>query len=42
MPLTGIHEFPQIYLEHFFADLGFQSVSDPYDEGGIMPIGMLR
>jgi ElaA protein len=32
----------QLYLEHFYTDLGFQSVSDPYDDDGIMHIDMLR
>jgi ElaA protein len=32
----------QLYLEHFYTDLGFQSTSDPYDDDGIMHIDMLR
>jgi ElaA protein len=32
----------QLYLERFYTDLGFQSVSDPYDDDGIMHIDMLR
>lgn len=31
----------QLYLERFYADLGFQSVSDPYDDDGIMHVDML-
>jgi ElaA protein len=32
----------QLYLERFYTDLGFQSVSDPYNDDGIMHIEMLR
>jgi ElaA protein len=32
----------QLYLERFYTELGFQSVSDPYDDDGIMHIDMLR
>ena len=32
----------QLYLERFYAALGFQRVSDPYDDDGIMHIDMLR
>ena len=32
----------QQYLERFYASFGFQTVSAPYDEDGIMHIDMLR
>lgn len=32
----------QQYLERFYASHGFQTVSEPYDEDGIMHIDMLR
>jgi ElaA protein len=32
----------QRYLEQFYASFGFQTVSDPYDEDGIMHVEMLR
>lgn len=32
----------QQYLERFYASVGFQTVSAPYDEDGIMHIDMLR
>jgi ElaA protein len=32
----------QLYLKRFYTGLGFQSVSDPYDDDGIMHIDMLR
>ena len=31
----------QLYFEHFYTELGCQSVSDPYDDDGIMHIDML-
>ncbi len=44
------HEYPQLsirisaqqYLEKFYSELGFETVSDPYDEDGIPHIEMLR
>jgi ElaA protein len=32
----------QQYLERFYQSFGFQTVSEPYDEDGIMHIDMLR
>ena len=32
----------QLYLERFYVELGFQRVSDPYDDDGIQHIDMLR
>jgi ElaA protein len=32
----------QLYLERFYSGLGFQSISEPYDDDGIMHIDMLR
>ncbi len=32
----------QQYLERFYASFGFQTVSEPYDEDGIMHIEMVR
>ncbi|UGQ46281.1 GNAT family N-acetyltransferase [Massilia endophytica] len=32
----------QQYLEKFYASFGFRTVSDPYDEDGIMHIDMVR
>lgn len=32
----------QLYLERFYTDLGFQRISEPYDDDGIMHIDMLR
>ena len=32
----------QQYLERFYASFGFETVSAPYDEDGIMHIDMLR
>ncbi len=32
----------QTYLERFYQDLGFATVSEPYDDDGIMHIDMIR
>jgi ElaA protein len=32
----------QAYLEQFYQSFGFQTISEPYDEDGIMHIDMLR
>ena len=32
----------QQYLEQFYASFGFQTITEPYDEDGIMHIDMLR
>jgi hypothetical protein len=32
----------QQYLEAFYASFGFKTVSEPYDEDGIMHVEMLR
>ncbi len=32
----------QVYLERFYAGFGFESVSTPYDEDGILHVDMLR
>jgi ElaA protein len=32
----------QAYLEKFYQSVGFQTISEPYDEDGIMHIDMLR
>jgi ElaA protein len=41
-PNQGIRINAQLYLEHFYAQFGFQRVSDPYDEDGIPHIEMVR
>jgi len=40
-PQIGIRISAQLYLEKFYTDLGFQTVSEPYDEDGIPHIEML-
>jgi ElaA protein len=32
----------QAYLEQFYAGFGFKTISEPYDEDGIMHVDMLR
>jgi ElaA protein len=32
----------QAYLEQFYASFGFRTISEPYDEDGIMHVDMLR
>lgn len=32
----------QVYLNEFYASFGFEAVSDPYDEDGILHIDMIR
>lgn len=32
----------QLYLEKFYQSFGFETISEPYDEDGIMHIDMLR
>ena len=41
-PGTGIRIGAQQYLERFYADFGFETVSEPYDEDGIRHVTMLR
>ena len=32
----------QLYLQKFYEDIGYECVSDPYDDDGIMHVEMLR
>jgi ElaA protein len=32
----------QAHLEKFYGSFGFQTVTDPYDEDGIMHVDMVR
>lgn len=41
-PNCAIRISAQVYLEQFYQDFGFQTVSEPYDEVGIPHIEMLR
>ena len=41
-PNTAIKISAQVYLEHFYQELGFITTSKPYDEDGIMHIDMVR
>jgi ElaA protein len=41
-PSHGIRIGAQQYLEKFYGSLGFVTVSEPYDEDGIMHVIMLR
>ncbi len=41
-PDMGIQISAQVYLEKFYASLGFTVVSKPYDEDGILHIDMLK
>lgn len=41
-PDHGIRIGAQRYLEKFYGGLGFETVSEPYDEDGIMHVIMLR
>ena len=41
-PQQSIRISAQHYLEKFYSGLGFETVSDPYDEDGIPHIEMLR
>ena len=46
----AVHMYPghdirigaQLYLERFYQSFGFETISEPYDEDGIMHIDMLR
>ena len=41
-PNQRIQISAQLYLERFYTGFGFETVSDPYDEDGIMHVDMLR
>ncbi|MGB1237143.1 MAG: GNAT family N-acetyltransferase [Pseudomonadales bacterium] len=41
-PNTAIYLSAQQHLEAFYASLGFETCSDPYDEDGIPHIAMVR
>lgn len=41
-PGLGIRIGAQVYLSAFYESFGFERVSEPYDEDGIMHIDMLR
>lgn len=41
-PGTGIRISAQAHLEKFYAEFGFDRVSEPYDEDGILHIEMFR
>jgi ElaA protein len=41
-PQMSIRISAQRYLEKFYSEFGFETVSDPYDEDGIPHIEMLR
>jgi len=41
-PQQGLRISAQHYLERFYSELGFETVSDPYPEDGIPHIEMLR
>lgn len=41
-PGVAIRIGAQLYLEGFYASLGFETVSPPYDEDGIPHVSMLR
>lgn len=41
-PNEGIKIGAQIYLKDFYSTFGFESVSEPYDEDGIVHIEMVR
>lgn len=41
-PETGIRISAQAQLERFYVSCGFQTVSEPYDEDGIVHLEMLR
>ena len=40
-PGCGVHISAQAYLEGFYASLGFETVTPPYEEAGIRHVGML-
>ncbi len=41
-PHRGIKIGAQVYLQKFYASLGFEAVSEPYDEDGIPHIDMIK
>lgn len=41
-PNRAIRISAQVYLERFYQGFGFQTVSEPYDEDGILHIEMVR
>ena len=41
-PNTGIRISAQLYLEKFYQNFGFESVSEPYEEDGILHIEMVK
>lgn len=40
-PECPVHISAQLYLEGFYASLGFETVTPPYEEAGIRHVGML-
>ncbi|MFG1491853.1 GNAT family N-acetyltransferase [Oceanospirillum sp. HFRX-1_2] len=38
----GIKIGAQVYLQKFYESLGFEAVSEPYDEDGIPHIDMIK
>ena len=40
-PGCGVHISAQAYLEGFYASLGFETATPPYEEAGIRHVGML-
>ncbi len=41
-PQMGIKIGAQVYLKNFYESLGFEPVSEPYDEDGIPHIDMVK
>ncbi|MGX9418203.1 GNAT family N-acetyltransferase [Vibrio sp. WJH972] len=41
-PKLGIKIGAQVYLQGFYESLGFEAVSEPYDEDGILHLDMLK
>jgi len=41
-PHTDVHLGAQIHLRDWYARFGFQPVGEPYDDGGILHIDMVR
>ena len=41
-PQMGIKIGAQVYLKNFYESLGFETVSEPYDEDGIPHIDMVK
>jgi len=41
-PKMGIKIGAQVYLQKFYQSLGFEAVSEPYDEDGILHLDMIK